>query len=168
MRAELGDAVPLILDGGRCRIGLESTVLEVDANGIRLLRAGGISVEEIERLAGPVERANVATGSRPLAPGQLAHHYAPRKPLRLLAPGETPPIGDGVGWLAFGRVDSPRGAVVENLSSSGDLREAAAHFFRSLRNLDDDPRVAVIYATQPPPEGLGLAINERLQRAAAR
>ncbi len=168
VRAELGDAVPLILDGGSCRIGLESTVLEVNADGIRLLRAGGISVEEIEAFAGPVERANVARGTAPLAPGQVAHHYAPRKPLRLLAPGETPPTEPGAGWLAFGFVDCAANAVIKNLSSSGDLREAAAHFFRSLRDLDDHPDVKIIYATQPPAEGLGLAINERLARASAR
>ena len=168
VRTELGDAVPLILDGGPCRVGLESTVLEVNADGIRLLRAGGISLEEIERLAGPVERANVASGNKPLAPGQLEHHYAPRKPLRLLPPGEIPPADAGAGWLAFGPVKGADGQVVENLSPARDLREAAANFFRALRTLDDHPAVTVIYATRPPPEGLGLAINERLQRAASR
>jgi L-threonylcarbamoyladenylate synthase len=167
VRTELGDAVPLVLDGGPCRIGLESTVLEVNANEIRLLRAGGISVEEIERVAGPIERANVAQGNRPLAPGQLAHHYAPRKPLRLLA-GEEPPHSTGAGWLAFGPVGRDSVRIVENLSPLGDLREAAANFFRALRTLDDDPRVDTIYARRVPPQGLGLAINERLERAAVR
>jgi len=168
VRTELGAAVPLVLDGGPCRIGLESTVLEVDASEIRLLRAGGISVEEIERVIGPIERANIVRGNRPLAPGQLAHHYAPRKPLRLLAAGDEPPYAADAGWLAFGAAGRDSVRVVENLSPMGDLREAAANFFRALRTLDDDPRVGTIYAARLSPEGLGLAINERLERAASR
>jgi L-threonylcarbamoyladenylate synthase len=165
---ELGNAVPLVLDGGPCHVGLESTVLEVNSTEIRLLRAGGISVEEIERVAGPVKRANVAQGNQPLAPGQLAHHYAPRKPLRLLAGGmEPPPLGNA-GWLAFGAAGLDSVRVVENLSPVGDLREAAANFFRALRSLDDDPRVRIIYAMSLPTKGLGLAINERLERASGR
>ncbi len=168
VRTELGNAVPLVLDGGPCRVGLESTVLEVNANEIRLLRAGGIPVEEIERVAGPVERANVAQGDQPLAPGQLAHHYAPRKPLRLLAGQTGPPHSTGAGWLAFGPVGRDSVRIVENLSPLGDLREAAANFFRALRTLDDHPHVETIYARRVPPHGLGLAINERLERAASR
>ncbi len=170
VRTELGDAVPLVLDGGPCGVGLESTVLEVNATEIRLLRAGGISVEEIERVVGPIQRANTVRGNKPLAPGQLAHHYAPRKPLRLLAGGDDdePPFAADAGWLTFGAVGRGSVRVVENLSPMGDLREAAANFFRALRTLDDDPRVRTIYAQRLPDEGLGLAINERLERAAAK
>jgi L-threonylcarbamoyladenylate synthase len=168
VRAELGDAVPLVLDGGPCRVGLESTVLEVNPDEIRLLRAGGIPLEEIQRVAGPVTLANLAQGNKPLAPGQLAHHYAPRKPLRLLAEGDEPPYASDAGWLAFGAVGRDSVRVVENLSPMGDLREAAANFFRALRTLDDDPRVRTIHAHRLPGHGLGLAINERLERAASR
>jgi L-threonylcarbamoyladenylate synthase len=168
VRTELGAAVPLVLDGGPCRIGLESTVLEVDADEIRLLRAGGIPVEEIARVVGPVKLANFVRSDKPLAPGQLAHHYAPRKPLRLLAAGDEPPYAADAGWLAFGAVGRDSVRVVENLSPMGDLREAATNFFRALRTLDDDPRVGTIYAARLSPEGLGLAINERLERAASR
>jgi L-threonylcarbamoyladenylate synthase len=166
VRLELGDAVPLILDGGPCAVGLESTVLEVSDGTISLLRAGGISVEEIERVVGTVTRATTPQG-KPLAPGQLAHHYAPRKPLRLLAEKTTPPSA-GAGYLAFGPVSTDAFAVVENLSPTGDLREAAANFFRALRTLDDDPRIEKIYASRVPDHGLGFAINERLERASSR
>jgi L-threonylcarbamoyladenylate synthase len=167
VRAELGDAVPLILDGGPCAVGVESTVLFLAEGPPALLRAGGIPVEEIEAVTGPVQRAT-PVDERPLAPGQLRHHYAPRKPLRLVGnDGEIPSRPD-VGLLLFG---SPRWAdtcpcVVENLSPTGDLREASANFFRALRALDDDPRVETIYATALPARGLGVAINERLERAA--
>jgi len=168
VRTELGDAVPLVLDGGPCDVGLESTVLEVNAAEIRLLRAGGISVEEIERVVGPIERANIPRGNKPLAPGQLAHHYAPRKPLRFLMRSEEPPHASDAGWLAFGAIRRDGVRVVENLSPLGDLREAAANFFRALRTLDDDSRVKTIYANCLPDEGLGAAINERLGRASTK
>jgi L-threonylcarbamoyladenylate synthase len=168
VRAELGDTVPLILDGGPCVVGLESTVLEVSGGKVTLLRAGGISVEEIERITGqPVLRATPVDAA-PLAPGQLKHHYAPRKSLRLLDAGESVSPRPGAGLLAFGPVIEKGFNLVENLSPGGDLREAAANFFRALRTLDDDPRVEAIYAGRVPDHGLGLAINERLERASAR
>jgi L-threonylcarbamoyladenylate synthase len=164
---ELGAAVPLILDGGPCAIGLESTVLFLSEHQPVLLRAGGIPLEEIEAMIGPVERAT-PVGERPQAPGQFRHHYAPRKPLRLAGNHGEIPSRPESGWLAFGPQDVsfPFDGVVENLSAPGDLREAASNFFRALRALDDDPRVAIIYALPLPSEGLGLAINERLERAA--
>jgi L-threonylcarbamoyladenylate synthase len=168
VRAELGDAVPLILDGGPCAVGLESTVLEVGDGTITLLRAGGISVEEIERAAGmPVARATPVDDT-PVAPGQLRHHYAPRKALRLLDSGDAVPHSPGAGLLAFGPITGKGFNAVENLSPTGNLREAAANFFRALRALDDDPCVEAIYAAPVPQHGLGLAINERLERASAR
>ena len=167
VRTELGDAVPLILDGGPCAVGLESTVIFLSEHQPVLLRAGGIPLEEIEAMVGPVDHA-IAVDGQPQAPGQLKHHYAPRKPLRLVDNhGEIPDRSDS-GWLAFGPPDEHASfpGVMENLSPAGDLREAAANFFRSLRALDDDPRVAVLFALPLPAEGLGLAINERLERAA--
>jgi L-threonylcarbamoyladenylate synthase len=167
VRTELGDAVPLILDGGPCAVGLESTVLLLSERQPVLLRAGGIPVEEIEAAVGPVKRTTAVDG-HPLAPGQLKHHYAPRKPLRLVRDSVEIPSQPDIGWLAFGAQNASRAfeGVVENLSPAGDLREAAANFFRALRALDDDPRVGTLYATALPERGLGLAINERLERAA--
>jgi L-threonylcarbamoyladenylate synthase len=167
VRTELGEAVPLILDGGPCAVGLESTVLFLAERPPALLRAGGIPLEEIEAVVGPVQRA-APINDRPLSPGQLKHHYAPRKPLRLVRhAGEVPSQVDA-GWLAFGtqNASTPFPGVMENLSPTGDLREAAANFFRAMRRLDENERVATLYAFPLPAWGLGLAINERLERAA--
>jgi L-threonylcarbamoyladenylate synthase len=168
VRAELGDAVPLILDGGACTVGLESTVIFLSENKPILLRAGGISIEEIEALIGPIQRAN-SVEERPLSPGQLKHHYAPRKLLQIVDDPAKIPSQPNSGWLAFGPLPSGStfAGVVENLSPTSDLREAAANFFRALRALDDHPRVTRLYAMLLPAQGLGLAINERLERASA-
>ena len=162
---ELGEAVPLIIDGGPCTVGLESTVIDLSGAKPVLLRAGGIPLEEIESIVGPLQRAT-PVDERPQGPGQLKHHYAPRKPLRLVRDvGEIPSQSD-IGWLAFGTKPTLFPGIVLNLSTSGDLREAAVNLFRALRTLDDDPRVGTIYAVPLPGHGLGLAINERLERAA--
>ena len=164
---ELGDAVPLILDGGPCAVGLESTVLDLSGEKPILLRAGGIPIEEIEEITGPIERAT-PVDNHPLAPGQLKHHYAPRKPLKLVNTIEEIPARSDVGWLAFGSQIAAASfpGTVESMSYVGDIREAATNFFRALRKLDDHPQVNVLYAVSLPAKGLGLAINERLERAA--
>ncbi len=164
---ELGDAVPLILDGGPCAVGLESTVIDLSGEHPLLLRAGGIPLEEIEAITGPLQRAT-PVDDHPLAPGQLKHHYAPRKPLRLVNHADKIPSQPDIGWLAFGsKVQSSSFAgVMENLSPTNNLREAAANLFRALRTLDDHLRVSAIYAIPLPAHDLGLAINERLERAA--
>ena len=170
VRAELGEAVPLILDGGPCTVGLESTVIFLSEHQPVLLRAGVVPLEEIEALVGPVRHATRAdAGDSPQAPGQLTQHYAPRKPLRLVRNIAEIPSRLDIGWLAFGTQSAgiPFLGVIENLSPIGDLRKAAANFFRALRALDDNPLISTIYATTLPANGLGLAINERLERAAA-
>jgi L-threonylcarbamoyladenylate synthase len=169
VRAELGDAVPLILDGGPCAVGLESTVLLLAEDQRVLLRAGGISLEEIEAVVGPVQHAT-PVDERPQAPGQLKHHYAPRKPLRIEWDLRDIEFRSDCGVLFFGNPEVTQAfpGVIEYLSPTGDLREAAANFFRALRKLDDDPRVRIIYAMALPSKGLGLAINERLERACGR
>ena len=125
-------------------------------------------MEEIEAIMGPVKRAT-PVDDRPQAPGQLKHHYAPRKPLRLVRHIAEIPSQADIGWLAFGTQAAPGSflGVVENLSPTGNLREAAANFFRALRALDDAPQVRTLYAMALPAHGLGLAINERLERASA-
>jgi L-threonylcarbamoyladenylate synthase len=166
VHAELGLSIPLILDGGPCTVGLESTVLFVAQPPPVLLRAGGVPVEEIEAITGPV-RHGAPVEDRPLAPGQLKSHYAPRKPLTLVEDAAKIPSSADVGWLAFGAVVRKFAGVIENVSPNGDLRKAAANFFRAMRTLDDDPRVCELYAAKFPATGLGLAINERLERAAS-
>jgi L-threonylcarbamoyladenylate synthase len=165
VHAELGQSIPLILDGGPCAVGLESSVLYVAQSPPVLLRAGGVPVEEIEAITGPVRHGSPVE-DRPLAPGQLKSHYAPRKPLTLVEDAAKIPSRADAGWLAFGAVTRTFAGVIENVSPSGDLREAAANFFRAMRTLDDNPRVCELYAATFPATGLGLAINERLERAA--
>jgi L-threonylcarbamoyladenylate synthase len=153
----LDDQVPLILEGGQCEVGLESTILDLTGTTPVLLRPGGIPVEDLEALIGPVARP--ATNSPIKAPGMMRRHYAPHRLLRLNARNRRP----GEALLGFGETSLH---VDLNLSQQGDLTEAAANLFRMLRLLDQDPFTAI--AVMPiPATGLGLAINDRLQRAAA-
>lgn len=156
--AELGDHVALILDGGRTPVGLESTVLDLTAEIPALLRPGGVTIEELAALLGPI----AAAPAGPLrSPGLLASHYAPSLPLRLEAVDARP----GEALLAFGP-DTPSGfAEVLCLSHEGDLAEAAANLFAMLRRLDH-PAFTGIAVAPIPEHGLGRAINDRLRRAA--
>jgi L-threonylcarbamoyladenylate synthase len=158
----LGGRIAAVFDGGACPVGVESTILRVDGPAITLLRPGGVTAEEIEDVAGSAPRA--AEPGRVEAPGALASHYAPRARLRLDAAG---PERDEA-WLGFGPVESLQPSL--NLSPAGDLREAAANLFGHLRALDAMAQAAGLarIAVAPVPRrGLGLAINDRLARAAA-
>ncbi len=152
-----GIEVALVLDGGPCRIGLESTVVDVTGDIPILLRPGAITAEALMAVAGHLA-APEGLGGPLRSPGMLERHYAPSKPPRLNAvkaeAGET--------LLAFG-TNAPKGAL--NLSPSGDLREAAANLFAMLRALDQ-PSSGRIAVMSIPEEGLGRAINDRLRRAA--
>ena len=149
--APLGDVVDLVLDGGPCAVGLESTIVAMPEG--QLLRPGAVARERIEDVLG---RPLLAPGEAIAAPGMLASHYAPRATLRLEA--QRPHEGEVM--LGFGTVDG-----MLNLSPAGDLAEAAANLFAMLRALDAlAPRIAV---APVPQHGLGLAINDRLRRAAA-
>jgi L-threonylcarbamoyladenylate synthase len=159
--AEFGNRVELILDAGRCAVGIESTVLDLAGPTPVLLRPGGITLEQVSAIFGPVEMA-AAGEEAPRAPGRLASHYAPERPLRLDA-GDAQP---GEALLAFGP-DAPAGfAEILFLSRSGDLAEAAANLFAMLRRLDR-PEFSAIAVMPIPDKGLGRAINDRLRRAAA-
>jgi L-threonylcarbamoyladenylate synthase len=142
----LGGRIPLILDGGACERGLESTIVAVTASGLRLLRAGPVLVD-----------APAASGERIEAPGQLASHYAPSKALRTDAERRR----EDEYLIGFGAIDGDL-----NLSPSGNLVEAAANLFAALHLADaaSQPRIAV---ASIPAHGLGGAINDRLRRAAA-
>jgi L-threonylcarbamoyladenylate synthase len=156
---EIGERVGLILDGGRCPVGLESTVLDLSGERPRLLRPGAVTREELIPLLGEI---GSASGGAPRAPGMLASHYAPSLPLRLNAIDARP----GEALLAFGAAIPVGFVQVECLSRAGDLVEAAANLFALLRRLDDPSFTGI--AVMPIPEtGLGLAINDRLRRAAA-
>jgi L-threonylcarbamoyladenylate synthase len=155
----LGGDDLLILDGGPCQAGLESTVIGFEAERPVLLRPGAISREDIEAVSGPLA-APSDTEDRPSSPGRLLRHYAPAARLRLNA--ERPEKGEL--YLAFG--ETPEGAGALQLSQTRNLREAAANLFAMLR--EADKRGAARLAVAPiPDEGLGEAINDRLRRAAA-
>lgn len=154
---ELGDAVALILDGGPCEVGLESTVLDMSGETPVLLRPGAAPLEELQEALGRrIEMAGA--GAAIASPGMLERHYAPALPLRMDA--EKAEAGEAL--LGFG----PAPGATLNLSEAGDLREAAANLFAMLRNLDRPEFTGI--AVMPIPEtGLGRAINDRLCRGAA-
>lgn len=155
----LGARVDMILDGGPCPLGVESTVCGIFGDEVIQLRPGAVPREAIENVAGKLsDRALDEKHS----PGQLARHYAPRTPLRLNA--ETVAAGEAL--LAFGPSVPPHDGPSRNLSPGGDLSEAAANLFAMLRELDASGASSI--AVMPIPNvGLGEAINDRLSRAAA-
>ena len=158
--ASLGDKLAVILDGGPATIGLESTIVDLSRPQARLLRPGGLPVEDIEALIGPLGLPDAAAGPR--APGMLASHYAPELPLRL----DATEVGATDALLAFGPRPLPGARVCLNLSTTGDLSEAAANLFAYMRRLDAGGARAIAVMTIPE-DGLGRGINDRLRRAAA-
>jgi L-threonylcarbamoyladenylate synthase len=148
----------LILDGGETTVGLESTIIDVTTETPVLLRPGGLSSEHIEEVIGPIE---MTPQSIIKAPGMMTSHYAPTLPLRLNVLEPQP----GEAYLAFGPT-SHEGDDILNLSPTGNLKEAAAHFFKMLRLLDQAEYEGIAVAPIPL-KGLGLALNDRLARAAA-
>ncbi len=154
-KEETGDKVAMALDGGPCRIGLESTVVSL-LDRPRLLRPGAVTRQEIEALIGPLAEAE-ADAKR--SPGRMARHYAPNAPVRLDADAPRP----GEAYLAFGPY-AP-GPGVWNLSPTGDLAQAAANLFGYLRAADQTRPTAIAIAPIPR-QGLGEAIADRLMRSA--
>jgi L-threonylcarbamoyladenylate synthase len=165
--ASLGGRISFILDGGPTECGLESTIVAVGPDGVRLLRPGPITCEQIEAVLNPPasKRSRTVVSARfepsndsPIeAPGQMRSHYAPTKAVRLDAVAADPDE-----WhIGFGAVSGN-----DNLSDGGNLAEAAANLFQALHRADaqDRPRIAV---APIPQQGIGLAINDRLARAAA-
>ncbi|MEX2617874.1 MAG: L-threonylcarbamoyladenylate synthase [Alphaproteobacteria bacterium] len=156
--AELGDHVAIILDGGPCAIGLESTVLDTTGTPPALLRGGGVTAEDVESFLGLTLMLAGSEDNAPKSPGMLTSHYAPARHLRMNA--VTAASGEAL--LGFG----PAPEAVKNLSVTGDLTEAAANLFASLRLLDTPPWTGIA-VMKIPETGLGRAINDRLRRAAA-
>lgn len=153
--AGLGPRVSAVLDAGPCPVGVESTILAL-VGAPHLLRPGGVPVEALEQALGTPVAATGADPARPQAPGQLASHYAPQAALRL----DATDWRSGERRLGFGPVDCDL-----NLSHAADLREAATNLFPHLHALDDGTHVIAV--SPVPRHGLGLAINDRLRRAAA-
>ena len=147
--ASLGDRAPVIVDGGPTPGGLESTIVAVAGDRVTLLRPGGIAAAALG--------VNAAAGAGITAPGQLASHYAPRQPVRLNATDRR----DGEFLIGFGTVDGDL-----TLSANGDLIAAAAALFATLHTAQASG-AGVIAVASIPEEGVGIAINDRLRRAAA-
>jgi L-threonylcarbamoyladenylate synthase len=165
----LSGRIAAVLDGGACDVGVESTVLDLAMGGAALLRPGGVPVEAIEAVIGPVSRPlpiSAAEKTRSLrSPGMMLSHYAPALPVRLKAAD----VAAHEALLAFGP-PLPGAGLVWQLSEGRDLREAAARLFAGLRWLDAEGAKLGLtrIAAMPIPEaGLGAAINDRLSRAAA-
>jgi len=164
--AGLEGRIAAVIESGPCRVGVESTVVDLSGPEPFLLRPGGVNLEALEAAIGPVRRGITpgrAEASRTLrSPGLLVSHYAPALPLRMAAKD----VRADEGLLAFGPPLPGAGAVFQ-LSESGNLNEAAARLFEGLHWLDAAAGLAGIAAMPVPETGLGLAINDRLARAAA-
>ena len=159
---DLGERVAMILDGGPTAHGLESTIIDARGSELVLLRAGAVPAETIEAKLGLTLVRNTAAKERPDAPGQLESHYAPRARVRLNAHD----VKEGEALLAFGAEVPETSGPLINLSPTGNLIEAASKLFAALRELDKAGTDTI--AVMPiPGHGLGEAINDRLQRAAA-
>ncbi len=168
VQEQLGDQVDFILDGGPCEVGVESTIVSFAEEDPELLRAGGIPLEEIESLIGKVI-IHASEGKKPLAPGMLPRHYAPRTPILLdWDEAHRKELREKrIGLLAFKEPkDISNFSHIEILSQKGDLREAAANLFSAMRRLD---RLGLdLILAEPVPEiGLGRAIMDRLRKASS-
>lgn len=159
---EFGDALDVILDGGACAHGVESTIIDASGDEIVMLRPGAVPAHAIEQIVGQPILRIAGHRTAPTAPGQLISHYAPRARVRLNATDVEP----GEALLAFGAVVPSTTGPMINLSESHDLVEAAQRLFAALRSLDGSGALCI--AVMPiPSHGLGEAINDRLTRAAA-
>jgi L-threonylcarbamoyladenylate synthase len=166
VRDQLSDQIDFILDGGPCEVGVESTIVSFSEKRPKLLRPGGLPLEEIESIIGKVEISPTGEG-RPSAPGMLPRHYAPRTPIILdWCEKDFDSYRDRkIGLLAFRKPEkSLKFYHIEVLSEKGDFREAAANLFAAIRRLDA-LNLDLIVAEPIPEIGLGRAIMDRLRRA---
>ncbi|MCM8833311.1 MAG: L-threonylcarbamoyladenylate synthase [Candidatus Omnitrophica bacterium] len=160
---QIGDKIELIIDGGRCPVGIESTVIDLTTEKNIILRPGGIPKEKIEEIIGKVEI--IQKIEKIYSPGQLPIHYSPKTPLKILKDFKEVKEGIKAGLLAFKEVKYPEKFVrIEILSEKGDLKEAARNFFSCLHNLDN-AGLDIIYAEPVPEQGLGKSIMDRLMKA---
>jgi L-threonylcarbamoyladenylate synthase len=177
---QLGDRIDYILNDGDCSVGIESTIIAIDNGAPKVLRLGGLSLERIAEILGVPVLEHLNQNSNPQAPGQLDQHYSPRCKLIALNTMPAADIDPSVSIIYFSKDKAQRGS--DNISSygsvnissygshyylsdSGDTNEAASNLFSTLRRLDQDNQ-KIAYFEWAPNEGLGRAINDRLQRAA--
>ena len=173
VQQQLGNKIPFILDGGPCRVGLESTIVKIGEDGLAtLLRAGGTGIEQIREVIGDLGETSPQLSSspnKPIAPGMLQSHYAPSVPLMVGAIKELikEHTGKKIGIISFqASYDEIAKDLMYTLSEKGDLNEAATKLFEAMHELERK-KPELIIAEYFPNKGLGLAINDRLKRAAA-
>jgi len=169
---QLGDSIDYILDDGDCSVGIESTIIAIDNGTPKVLRLGGLSLERIADVLGFPVLEHLNQNSNPQAPGQLDQHYSPRCKLIALNTMPAEDIDPSVSIIYFSKQEAQRSSDYNSsdgshyyLSDSGDTNQAASNLFSTLRRLDQDNQ-KVAYFEWAPNEGLGRAINDRLQRAA--
>jgi L-threonylcarbamoyladenylate synthase len=163
---QLGEQVSYILDGGACEIGIESTIVGMEAGELVIYRLGGLSIEDIESVVGKVKIMSHSS-SNPKAPGMIKSHYAPKKRFLLHDRVEFGKVSGSIGYLLFDQyLDGVDTQYQRLLSPTGDLKEAAQNLFKYLRELDN-LAIDLIEAEFVPNVDLGRAINDRLRRAAA-
>ena len=157
----LGTKVDMILDGGACKVGVESTIIDVTTKDIVLLRAGGLAKEEIEAYTGEKVLISHGNPDLPSSPGQMLKHYAPKLSMRINVIPQDRQANEF--YIGFGSMDGDL-----NLSKSGDLTEAAANLFAYMHLAEEQTEYPAIAMAPIPEEGLGLAINDRIRRASYR
>ncbi len=163
---ELGGRIPLILDGGATDFGVESTIISIEGDRIKILRSGPVTSDDLAEFGEVIFEKR---GTSPIAPGQLQSHYAPRTPMQLFKNAhDFVPVGDRRYGLLAWNFSSPVHpfAAIETLSPTQNLREAATRLFAAMRRLDE-AGLNLIVAEEVPEEGLGVAIMDRLRKASA-
>ena len=152
----LGDAVPMILDAGACKVGVESTIIDISEKQIVLLRAGGIALETLEEFLNEKILISDGNPNKPTSPGQMLRHYAPKYACRI---NVLDPLPDEF-YIGFGDM-----ACDLNLSANGDLQEATANLFQMMHLAEEQTKKSEIAIAPIPNIGLGRAINDRIKRA---
>lgn len=163
--SQIGEKINLIIDGGKCDIGIESTILDLTTKTPCILRPGGITQEEIEKIIGKVHIKT--TSKNPKSSGQLAHHYSPQTPFKILKKRKIIYSKSiKMGLLTFKKIPKEKDNFqkIEILSKKGNLKEAAHNLFDCLYKLDKS-NLDIIYAEPLPNTGLGKAIMNRLKKA---
>ena len=157
----LDGRIDMIIDGGKCSVGVESTIISFNEGKLLVLRPGGIGIEELQDIL--KIKAEIYTGDLKSAPGMLESHYAPAKKLVLIEEGQDADFSSSA-LLSFRGQNAARAEHFEVLSRSGNVREAAANLFSALHKMDQLP-VSMIFAEKIPEEGIGLAVMNRLRKA---
>jgi hypothetical protein len=168
VKKHFGNRLAYILDGGKCEVGIESSIVGIENDKVCIYRLGGLSIEAIEKIIGPVE-LKINQSSNPKTPGQLKNHYAPKKPLFV---GDVKKLKQKhhlkkIDLIYFGQdeIKLDDYNTIYNLSETKDFKEAAVNLFKFLR-LADDSDSEIIICSELPDVDLGRAINDRLKRAA--